>query len=128
MPEKIAYVGSVTVVDGPRAAFNRSINIDGYDKFNFTVTTGGPKVVLNVGADSSTVFLLVIHSTQYSGVSPNTLTFQVDAKPALPLNEPLIVAGAGVLGSLGTFKTLTFENKVGADVTVEVFIARDPIP
>jgi hypothetical protein len=127
MPEKIAYVGSVTVLDGPRAAFNRALNVDAYDKFNFAVAAG-TKVAINVGAGTSVVTLLVISSSQYSGEAPNTLTVQVDAKTAQTLDEPLIVAGGGVLSGFGKFDKLTFENKLAAEVTIEVFIARDPIP
>ena len=127
MPEKIAYVGSVTVLDGPRVAFNREIVIEGYDKFSVAVPDT-QSVVVNVGADTSSVNLLLMTASQYSIDSTKKLTFKVDSKAAQFLQEPLLIAGAGALAAMGTFAKVTFENKLGADVTIEVFIARDPTP
>jgi hypothetical protein len=130
VPETISYVTSVVVAAGPKFAFSETLEVEAYNRITLTVKTKtSQKVVL--GTADSEIRLLGIKSTKYMTDPAIVLTFKIDAAAKeYNLDTPVILAGKASITLLGatTPTSLTFNNQLAEDVTLEVLIARDPTP
>jgi hypothetical protein len=65
-----------------------------------------------------------VRSTRYGA----NLTFDAGGG-AQPLDAPLLVGGTGAIKLLnaGGLESLTFDNKLTDDVTIDIFVARTPV-
>ena len=125
MPEKITYSASAAVSGGPTIGFSRELIADGYNKTSFVIAKGATQKVF-LGTADGAVFLLMVTSSHYA--PKLTYTVEKDTK-ARPLDEPLLISGSGAMAILGSPTFLTFTNdNVADEVTIEVFVARDPTP
>lgn len=121
MAETVTYAGSATATGGPAVGFAVALEVEGYGKGNGLVAMGKKKTIpLNTPGANVAIFL--IRASKYG----DALTVSAGTLSKTPLNAPLIVGGAGVAAKiLGGATGFEFENNLGEDVTVEVFVARN---
>jgi hypothetical protein len=119
MPETVTYAGSAAATGGPSVGFTVALAVEGYGK-STTVITKKTKKTVALNTPGTTVALFVIKSSKYD----DQVTVK-GAGPAVPLNAPLIVGGAGIASALvGAATGFEFDNQLNEDITVEVFVAR----
>lgn len=120
MPESIKYAGSASVPGGPALSFSETLSLDVFSKANILVKKGSPVKV----PFSGKVRLLMVGASAYAG-----LQFAVGASTTpLDLNQPLIVAGTGLLEivSPGGLTSITFSTTDSKPATVDIFVAFAP--
>jgi hypothetical protein len=130
VPETISYVTSVVVAAGPKFTFSETIAVEAYNRITLTVKTKTSQKVI-LGTAGSEIRLLGIKSTKYMTNPAVPLTFAIDAVATeYSLDMPVVLAGKASIALLGaaTPTSLTFNNQLPEDVTLEVLIARDPTP
>lgn len=120
MAETVTYAGSAAATGGPAVGFAVALEVEGYGKGNGLVVAGKKKTIpLNTPGANVAVFLIL--ASKYG----DGLTVTAGTLNKTPLNAPLIVGGTGVAAKiLGNATGFDFDNNLGEDVTVEVFVAR----
>ena len=127
MPETVAYVTSVVVAAGPKVSFTEALEVEAYNRLSIPVKKLGSQKVF-LGTDDSEIRLLLIKSSKYD---PVLVTFTIQsAATERVLDMPFLVAGKAAVSLLGaaTPTFLTFKNGLGEDITIDIFLARDPTP
>lgn len=130
MPETISYVTSVVVAAGPKFAFSETVEVEAYNRITLVVKSKATKKVF-LGTTDSEIRFLGIKSTKYMTLPTAALTFAIDAvAKEYNIDMPVVLAGQASIALLGatTPTSLTFNNQLPEDVTLEVLIARDPTP
>jgi hypothetical protein len=119
MPESIKYAGSASVPGGPALSFSETLSLDVFSKANIVVTKTSSVTV----PFSGKVRLLMVRASAYTG-----LKFAVGASTAQALDQPLIVAGTGLLEivSPGGLTSITFSTTDSKPATLDIFVAFAP--
>jgi hypothetical protein len=119
---------STTVeIDGTtEASLSRQITAQGLDSISVSVADAAVNFEIEVQPGNSFDFLL-IRADSYS----SNLQYRVNdvANPAIALDQPQVLAGAGGLSVFGAAPNRLFvSNATGADVTIQVLVGRDATP
>jgi hypothetical protein len=128
---KIIVSGSIVVLNGPQIPFNRSIDVDAYDKIEVPVKAGAKdtKIELQPGAAGQVQFLAIV-SDWYG----DDLSFKINNGPdKVILDQPILCMGTGGVGLFNSApKTLLFSNATTApaakDANIQILIGRDATP
>ncbi|MDJ0601901.1 MAG: hypothetical protein QNJ37_24050 [Crocosphaera sp.] len=128
---------NVQVVGGPVASVAPlEFEVEAYDKIEVSLESGQPAKIVDVQPGADSVNFLLIKSSEYTPPdAPNDkqLTYKIDDKPAINLDQPQIYLGAGAISSLlGDVKKITFENKLESSepitANIEILVGRDATP
>lgn len=125
MAEKISWNFVAQVLKGPSISGAAGLEVDAYEKFDFTIANAGTNTVAL--QDASKILLLIISSTTpgpgitYKG-SPTAL-------PGEPgngyvLDGPHIFIGRIAKDFFKGITNITFTNGTGAEVGIQILIAR----
>lgn len=129
MPATISYVASVLAAAGPKVAFAETFEVEAYNRLSVTVKANTSSAKVSLGTADSTLRLMLVDSTKYHA---SDVTFHIDDENTknFVLDMPMLIAGQAAVALLGTTApaSLTFKNDLDEDITVNIFIARDPTP
>jgi hypothetical protein len=121
MAEEISWNFVAQALKGPSVSAAGDLTVDGYDKFDITITDSATQAVNLV--PSGTISLLIINPKKPS----ENLSYDQSGSPVV-LDGPHVLIGTGAVGLLGGAVSLTFTNNTGADSVVEILIGRDATP
>lgn len=134
MAEKITWSLAVTVMNGPKTQVQRQHEVEAYDKLIVKVdgkaANSNEKVNVNVQpSPAEDVFFLYLSSDRYG----EELTYTVQGAGGvkdIPLDGPQLLAGAGMVGLLGTApKKIDFRNRLGEDndAVITILVGRKAV-
>lgn len=128
MPVNLITNFEVRVAGGPTFASSHTQSVEAYDVLDVIVPDASTDVAVEVqpGSAGATSFLHVGASSFAPGLS-----YKIDlpGNPPNDLDRPLLLAGTGAVGLLGTAPgRLLFSNSTGHDVTVRILVGRDATP
>jgi hypothetical protein len=126
---QIIMSGNIVIPDGPKFAFNRTLDVEAYDKIDVTVpatpATNNKEVGLQPGGAGKVKFIAII-SDSYD----DNLTYKINAANAgsRTLDQPQLLAGKGAVSlfdSANPPTKLFFSNTAaGKDANVQILIGR----
>ncbi|MEY2521157.1 MAG: hypothetical protein QOF24_2916 [Verrucomicrobiota bacterium] len=135
---QIVLSANIVVTNGPKLAFNQTLEVDAYDKIDVIVpappdaAATDKKIELQPGGAGQVQFIAIV-SDWFS----DKLTYKINKKTAdaRALDQPHLLAGAGAVSlfdSAAPPATLFFTNaSSGADAKpakVQILIGRDATP
>jgi len=120
--KKISWSLKVQVTGGPSVAASDTIEVDGYDVLEATVSAGGSETI-NVQPGDDAQFLLI------TATSYKNMTYEVDGSgTTVTLDGAHVLIGEGAVSLLGSTQN-QFEFSNGGtgteDVTVSILVGRD---
>lgn len=122
MPETVTYAGSAAATGGPSVGFTFVLDVEGYGKGQTVIPDKQTKTI-PLNTPGAKVALFLIRASKYG----NALTVKAGTLSKVALNAPLLVGGTGVAAAvLGAATGIEFENNLGEEVSVELFVARNP--
>jgi len=134
MSQTIQWDSNVRVAGKTELAHSRTISVEAVDSIKVTVrgTVNGPDTDMQVDvvpAGGDVLFIAIV-SDRY-GDDVNFLSFKVNAAASLArrLDEPYVVAGAGLVEILDPAPaSLFFSSTLAEDASVRVLVGRDATP
>lgn len=134
MSQSISWTLNIAVAGGPTMSNSRSLGVEAYDSIKVSVrgssAPGGPdtdkQVEVQPGGSGQVTFLAVT-SNRYDA----HLTYKVNAtgNPAVEIDQPQVLAGAGAVGLLGAApNTLYFSSTLSENAEIQILVGRDATP
>jgi hypothetical protein len=126
MPETIVLTISAIVGAGPKLKESRTLAVDAYDKISVDVPDQAKLAVELQPGGGGSIQLLLVKSSLYGADLKYTVNSDTTDRV---LDQPHVLIGTGSVGLFGMEpKKLTFDNKTGEDVQIEILIGRDATP
>jgi hypothetical protein len=136
MSQTIQLESSVRVAGKTEIAFSRVVAVEAVDSIKVTVhgtdhiDEADSDLQVDVCPGGADVRFFAIVADRY-GDATNTLSFKVNTTDAtaITLDEPFIIAGAGLVGILGPApESLFFTSTLAEDASVHILVGRDATP
>jgi hypothetical protein len=132
MAATINWTLEVQVGTGDKKSLSQGLNVEAYDRLEFTVPGGdnnnpGAKTAAVQPSGAGQVQFVMITSSLYDV----NLTYAVDGGTAIQLDSPQVFLGGGNLKLLGTTqKEFVFNNKAGLNkpANVSILVGRKAAP
>lgn len=130
---QIIVRGNIVVPNGPKFAFNSTLQVPAYDQIEATVlkaanatTPTETEVLLISGTAAGQLKFISIVSDWFG----DDLTFKINGnatnKPVHKLDQPLLLTGEGAASLLDTAPTkLFFKNASANDAKIQILIGRN---